>query len=187
MSECILVVDDEPQSREMHAEALRTWGYKSVVAHDGFEALLKVAEHSPDLIVSDLRMPRMSGFELLSVLRRRYPEIPVLCISADYDTPLAPPDIICDTFFGKGRYDLVELRAKITELLRGQRRAALLKDPKPIVWVPKDFSGYYVITCTNCLRSFPVRGTTEKEHAEEQTPCTHCQTVLTYFIEGSRA
>jgi DNA-binding NarL/FixJ family response regulator len=60
VSECILAVDDEPQSREMHAEALRTWGYKSVVAHDGFEALLKVAEHSPDPVVSDLRMPRMS-------------------------------------------------------------------------------------------------------------------------------
>jgi hypothetical protein len=92
----------------------------------------------------------------------------------------------CDRFFGKGRYDLVDLRAKIAELLRGQRRAALLKDPKTVVWVPKDFSGYYVITCTNCLRSFPVRGTTEKEHTEEQTPCPHCQRALTYFIEESR-
>jgi CheY-like chemotaxis protein len=46
MGECVLVVDDEPHSREMHAEALRIWGYEAVVAQDGFEALQKVSEHS---------------------------------------------------------------------------------------------------------------------------------------------
>jgi CheY-like chemotaxis protein len=56
MAVCILVVDDELQSRETHAMALRSWGYEPVVAQNGFDALLKVAEHSPDLVISDLRM-----------------------------------------------------------------------------------------------------------------------------------
>jgi CheY-like chemotaxis protein len=184
-AECILVVDDEPQSREMHAVALGGWGYKSVVAQNGFEALLKVAEHSPDLVISDLRMRGMSGFELLSVLRRRYPEIPLLCISGEYEPLHIPPYVVCDTLLRKGSYQLPELRAKVAELL-GQHRAAHLKRPRAVVWLPKGRDDYYTVTCTNCLRSFPVRGTTDQENAEERTPCTHCKTVLTYFIEGSR-
>jgi len=96
----------------MHEEAIRLWGYNGIVAQDGFEALLKVAEHSPDLIVSDLRMPQMSGFELLSVLRRRYPEIPVLCLSSDFQA-LNAPYVICDAFLRKGVDELHQLRAKI--------------------------------------------------------------------------
>ena len=130
MAVCILVVDDDPQSREMHAVALGSWGYQSVVARDGFDALLKVAEHSPDLVISDLRMHGMSGFELLSVLRRRYPEIPVLCISGDYDPLHIPPHVVCDTFLKKGSYELPDLRAKVAELLHGHHRAADLKRPE---------------------------------------------------------
>ena len=54
------------------------------------------------------------------------------------------------------------------------------------VWLPRGRDDYYIVTCTCCLRSFPVRGTTEEEHAEEHTPCIHCETGLTYFIEGRR-
>jgi len=187
MAGCILVVDDEPQSREMHAVALRSWGYKAVVAQNGFEALMKVAEYSPDLVISDLRMRGMSGFELLSVLSRRYPEIPVLCISGEYDPLNTPPHVVCDTLLRKGSYELSELRAKVAELLHGQHGTARPKRPREVVWLPKGSDDYYTVTCTNCLRTFPVRGTTEKEHSEEHTSCTHCQAVLTYFIEGSRA
>jgi len=91
MAECILIVDDEPLNREMFAEALRTWGYHPIVAQDGFDALLKIAEHSPGLVISDLRMPRMAGFELLSVLARRFPVLPVICISAEYGASNWPP------------------------------------------------------------------------------------------------
>lgn len=187
MAVCILVVDDEPQSREMHADALGSWGYQSVVARDGFDALLKVAEYSPDLVISDLRMRGMSGFELLSVLGRRYPEIPVVCISGEYDPLHIPPHVVCDTLLKKGSYDLPELRANIAELLRGKHRAAHSKRPQAVVWLPKGGDDYYTVTCTNCLRTFTVRGTTEKAHSEEHASCTYCQTVLTFFIEGSRA
>jgi CheY-like chemotaxis protein len=187
MAECILVVDDDPQSREMHAAALENWGYKSAVARDGFEALLKVAEHSPDLVISDLRMRGMTGFELLSVLRRCYPEIPVLCISGEYEPLHLPAYIVCDALLRKGSFELPELRAKVVELLRGEHRAAHLKGPRAAVWLPRGRDNHYTVTCTNCLRSFSVRGTTDEEHSEEHTPCIHCQTVLTYFIEGSRA
>ena len=186
MGERILVVDDDPQYPELLGTSLREWGYESFIAHDGFEALVRLTEHLPDLVISDLQMPRMSGFELLGVLRHRYPEIPVVCISSEYEALAAPPYVICDALFNKGACDYHELRAKIAELLRGKHRDSLLKGLQPMVWLPRGRDDYYIVTCTNCLRSFPVRGTTELENSEQHATCIHCKTVLNYFIEGVR-
>ena len=185
-NDMILVVDDEHANRSVLAQVLRGSGYDTAIAHDGFDALLKVAEHSPRLMISDLYMPGMSGFELLSVVRRRYPEIPVIAMSGAYDPVRLPPCVLCDAFFPKGHYKPPELLAKVAELLCGEHRAALVKGTSVPVWLPRGRDDYYIVTCTHCLRSFPVRGTTEVEHSEEHTPCLYCQTPLTYFIEGRR-
>ena len=71
------------------------------LARNGFDALLQLkATDIPNLIVSDLNMPEMSGFELLSVLRRRFPQIPVIASSGAYASGDAiPGGIIADGFF----------------------------------------------------------------------------------------
>ena len=69
----ILVVDDEPSVRESLGMLLTEAGYEVSTAIDGFDALLRLKTFAPDVIISDLNMPQMSGFELLSVLRRRFP------------------------------------------------------------------------------------------------------------------
>ncbi|MGO9516219.1 MAG: response regulator [Candidatus Korobacteraceae bacterium] len=186
MAEHILIVDDDSVSGRVLAQVLGLSGYEALVAEDGFDALLKIVEHQPDLLISDLRMPRMSGFELLSVVRRRFPEIPVISISGDYDPLVLPPCVICDAFFQKGGYELPDLLARVSELLRGTHRAALQKGSAVPVWLPRGHDDYYIVTCTNCLRSFPTRGSTEEEHALQQTPCMHCETALTYYIEGRK-
>jgi CheY-like chemotaxis protein len=185
-NDIILVVDDEHANRSVLAQILRASGYNATIAHDGFDALLRVAEDSPRLMISDLQMPRMSGFELLSVARRRFPEIAVIAMSGFYDAAMLPPCVICDAFFAKGDYRPPELLAKIAELLCGEHRAALVNSTPVPVWLPRGDDDYYIVTCTNCLRSFPVRGTTEVEHSEQHTQCLHCQTALTYYIEGRR-
>ena len=128
----------------------------------------------------------MSGFELLSVVRRRFPEIPVIATSGDYDPLVLPPCVVCDAFFRKASYQPPELLAKVAELLGGEHRPALWKGAPVPVWLPRGRDDYYIVTCTNCLRSFPVRSAKEEEHAEQHTPCIHCQTALTYYIEGRR-
>lgn len=70
MGERILVVEDDTQYRRLIETLLRQWVYEPLVANDGFEALLKLTEPLPDLVISDLQMPRMSGVELLGLLRR---------------------------------------------------------------------------------------------------------------------
>jgi CheY-like chemotaxis protein len=81
----ILVVDDDPMVRETSGLVLMKQGYEVRTSEDGFSALIKLRTALPDLIISDLRMPNMSGFELLSVVRRRFPQIPVIAISGEFD------------------------------------------------------------------------------------------------------
>jgi CheY-like chemotaxis protein len=89
MAEFVLVVDDDLTSAKMRAKILEAAGYETAIAEDGFNALLNISERQPDLMITDLQMPRMSGFELLSVVRRRFPEIPVITTSGAFE-----PDLI---------------------------------------------------------------------------------------------
>jgi CheY-like chemotaxis protein len=80
----ILVVDDDPDVLASLCDALESEGYEVGGAHDGIEALEAISERRPDLIVTDLLMPTMTGFELLAALHDS-PElatIPTLIITA---------------------------------------------------------------------------------------------------------
>jgi len=67
----ILIVDDEPSLRQVGKLLLEAQGYEVHCASDGFGGLATLKKALPDLIISDLRMPNMNGFEFLSVVRRR--------------------------------------------------------------------------------------------------------------------
>jgi CheY-like chemotaxis protein len=77
----ILVVEDDSTVRLTISKLLGEEGYDVSTATDGFDALLHLQQAIPDLLLSDLNMPQMSGFELLSVVRRRFPEILVVASS----------------------------------------------------------------------------------------------------------
>ena len=77
----VLVVDDESTMREMLREALERRGHTADEAADGREALQRLAEHKPDLVITDLVMPEMEGIELIQAFRRKCPEIPIIAIS----------------------------------------------------------------------------------------------------------
>ena len=81
----VLFVDDEPCMRELMAMILTEEGYEVFTEKDGFDALAHLRSSVPDLIISDLQMPRMSGIEFLSVVRHRFPAIPVIAISGASD------------------------------------------------------------------------------------------------------
>jgi DNA-binding response OmpR family regulator len=85
MANKILVVDDDTTITEFVKKGLERAGYEVAVACDGDEALLKVAEESPEVILLDLVMPKRNGFEVLAEIRKRYPDpwIPVIIISAN--------------------------------------------------------------------------------------------------------
>ena len=90
----VLVVDDEAVILQTLSAVLESDGFVVRVASDGFAGLKALRETSPDVIISDLRMPNMSGFEFLSIVRRRFPNIPVIAISGEYILEGMPPGLL---------------------------------------------------------------------------------------------
>lgn len=76
----ILVVDDERQIIRMLRTALQSSGYEVATAHNGVEALDRIKEQPPDLIITDLAMPELNGVELTQAVRRQA-EIPIIILS----------------------------------------------------------------------------------------------------------
>lgn len=77
----ILVVDDNENIREMLEDFLNFEGHKPVLAKDGKEALEIFCEQDFDIVITDLGMPGMSGWELSKHIKQRKPEIPVVIIT----------------------------------------------------------------------------------------------------------
>jgi len=88
MSKRLLVVDDEPNLLRAVAAILRGEGFEVSTARSGREALVTVTKNTPDLIVSDVRMPGMDGFELARRLRRvpNFALLPIIFLTAKDET-----------------------------------------------------------------------------------------------------
>lgn len=188
----ILVVDDEASNRESLSMLLKFAGYDVITAEHGFDALLQLKRMTPDVIMSDLNMPQMSGFEFLSVVRRRFPEIPVIAISGAYESgDLVPGGVIADAFYAKGEHNPEELLRTVAELIQSSATRAINHQRQSApVWIPrngKDSKGvpYIVVTCTECLRSFPLSVMREDVQEIQQTPCLFCTTPVRYIIDFS--
>jgi CheY-like chemotaxis protein len=152
----ILVVDDEAAIRETAKAVLETQEYEIVTAVDGFDGLVQLRRSLPDLIISDLSMPNMSGFEFLSVVRKRFPQIPVIALSGAYNGGLG--GVIADAFLFKGQYTPDELFDKIRSLIAvGPLRTYVPKSDGAPIWIPVNETGYFVVTCPNCLRSSSIQ------------------------------
>src|SRR5260370_23263188 len=77
----ILIVDDEVSTRELFAELPQRWGYEVDQPPDGHGALKLAAETHPDVIISDLVMPKLDGLALVRALREEQPDTPVVIIT----------------------------------------------------------------------------------------------------------
>ncbi|HEY6972007.1 MAG TPA: response regulator [Candidatus Angelobacter sp.] len=179
----VLIVDDDEALLVTTAAILIKQGYDVRTARDGFEALATMRIGLPDILVSDLRLPNMSGFELLAVVRRRFPAMGVIAISGEF-TPATRPAILADHFVDKGVNSAFELTEAVRELfsqipLRSQPAKA---DPAP-AWIPRSTNGYVVLTCLDCLRSFSVA--LKLLHIDEvaHETCVHCGQDVHYRID----
>jgi CheY-like chemotaxis protein len=118
----LLVVDDEPSNRMSLASLLREIGYRARTAEDGLSALIEIGAEVPDILLSDLHMPGMSGFELLAVVRREFPALRTIAMSGAFCGDEVPSGVAADAFYQKGS-DLGRLLRMIETLPHRERMA----------------------------------------------------------------
>jgi CheY-like chemotaxis protein len=177
----LLVVDDEPSLRTSLSLVLRQRGYDVRSAGNGFAALSELREEVPDILLSDLNMPGMSGFELLSVIRRRFPAIPVIAMSGASVGPEVPHGVPADGYFQKGSgLDLL-----LKTLTAVSKKAELVREKTPI-WLSQNGNNSrgepcVTIACPECLRTFP-HLLRESTYSMSETNCIHCGVSIHYAI-----
>lgn len=178
----ILVVDDEPSIRETARMILEGQGYEVLTAVDGVEGLHSLSKSLPDLIISDLNMPRMTGFEFLAVVRQRFPHIATIAMSGGYSTGEIPLGILADAFLQKGNYTIKELSHEVGKLLAASplRSEEKKSDVAPL-FVPRDSAGYLIITCPKCLRPNRLEGM-NLNGGLHQTTCQSCGMPVSFEI-----
>jgi CheY-like chemotaxis protein len=98
----LLIVDDEPSIRISLSQVLTEIGYRVRCAEDGYSALMELREEIPDILLTDLNMPGMCGFELLAEVRRSYPTIHTIAMSGAFCGNEVPSGVAADAFFQKG-------------------------------------------------------------------------------------
>ena len=179
----ILVVDDERSLRETAGLILESEGYEVLTAADGVEGLHVLSKSLPDLIISDLNMPRMSGFEFLAIVRERFPRIATIAMSGGYSTGEMPQGILADAFVQKASYSIKELSRQVGRLLAASPiRSEKKKSERAPVFLPRDSAGCLTISCPNCLRHHRLEamGLNGGLH---QSICQSCGTLVTFEIE----
>ncbi len=115
MQENVLLVDDHPEIRDLMVKNLEKRGYRVSTASDGHEALTRFALDRPDLVITDLTMPGMNGYQLCRLIRG-ISSVPVLIMSAQKGVEEKAYEMGADAFVSKP-FDMEALWAEIDELL----------------------------------------------------------------------
>jgi two-component system cell cycle response regulator DivK len=118
---CVLLVDDVLAVRKAYCASLQRSGFDVVEAADGVEALLRVREAVPDIIVMDLSLPLMDGWEATRHLKadRRTAGIPIVALTGRTSAGIAATHAGCDAFLTKP-CPLADLVKEIRKVLEGR-------------------------------------------------------------------
>ena len=151
----ILIEEDEESVRTSLAEVLRVLGHRVRCASDGLAALAEINQEIPEILLSDLNMPGMSGFELLPVVRRRFPAVRVIAMSGAFSGNQVPCGVTADAYYAKGNGVAVLMKA-IESLPFANRQSC--EAPKPI-WIQgnrhdTNGAGSVMIACPDSIKGF---------------------------------
>ena len=177
--------------REVMALILGEEGFDVTTASDGVEALVELRRCTPDLIISDLHMPRMSGVEFLSVVRRRFPAIPAIAMSGAYDLCQSfAAGVMADAFYPKGQSHPDELMRRIRELMYKPLKRPTNYHPCQPPRVQTARYGHnaqgascLLLTCTDCLRAFSVGNVSGTDNGELHAHCPSCRALVQFTCD----
>jgi putative two-component system response regulator len=171
----ILIVDDDEGSRELLVFALEGGGYKLLVAGTGPEALAIATTNLPDLMLLDVMMPGMDGYEVCRILRSasRTAEMPIVMITAldDRESKLNGIEAGADDFLSKP-VDRIELRARVRTITRLNRYRRLIEDQVRLEVAAAELELAYDSTLEGWARALELRDHETEGHARRVTELT---------------
>jgi two-component system, OmpR family, response regulator VicR len=115
----ILVIEDDPLTLKITENKLKKEGYKVYISKDGKDGLEKIESLKPDLVITDIMMPYKSGVEITYYIKKKFPNIPVIVLSAlgeEEQTVLETFKVGANDFIAKP-FNLTELALRVKRLL----------------------------------------------------------------------
>ncbi len=117
----VMVVDDEPDTLELVKLVLESGGFETVLAASGMEALASIVNTKPDLVLLDIMMPDMDGWDVFRKIKEKYPEMPIAILTAkaqNIDKLLGLHVLKADDYITKpfGKNELINKVKKLTGL-----------------------------------------------------------------------
>jgi CheY-like chemotaxis protein len=182
----LLLVEDDVELRTLLTVILSRSGYKVRAAEDGFAALAEMRLNMPDVVLSDLYMLGMSGFELLSVIRRRFPAVRVTAMSSAFSGGDIPAGVAADSFYQKATSIPTLLRILEGPGRLQDVRSSLQNSMSTPIWIATDSPSaegidQIMVPCHECLRIFahvPVKSSTLVREAA----CAYCLTLVHFAM-----
>ena len=184
---CVLLVDDESSIRYLLSIHLERAGFQAIHAKDGIDALVKLRDKIPSVIITDLKMPRMTGFEFIAVVRRRFPTIPIIAFTASMPSEF-PGEAKPDFLLRKNVHRLPDVVQVVDNLARTKPdHVGVPQAVTTSVWTRLGLASYFMLSCTDCLRPFKVTRTPEVKAVEGTALCPSCDALIPFLIESSQA
>ncbi|MCE9644917.1 MAG: response regulator [Chloroflexi bacterium] len=175
MPSIILIVDDEPAGRHTLESILEGQGYQLETAGNGHEALIKARDIQPDVILLDVMMPGMDGFEVCRRIRSdvSLAEIPIIMLTAldDRQSFMIGLESGADDYITKP-YDRHELRARLLGITRLNRYRKLLDDRINIEQAHQQLLSAYDATIEGWSRAMDLRDKETEGHTQRVTTLT---------------
>ena len=177
----ILVVDDDQAILETAEQVLGNEGYEVLTAADGLDGLEALSKSLPDVIISDLNMPRMSGLEFLAIVRKRFPQIATIAMSGEFIAGQSPSGVLADAFLPKGQPSK-RLFLEIAKVLAASPiRSGKEKSDIAPLFLKRDSAGNLVVSCPTCLRPTQLQAKSLNGGIHE-TQCGSCRTPVRFEI-----
>jgi putative two-component system response regulator len=175
MSSLVLIVDDEYVGRETLQSVLEGEGYRLEMAENGWQAIEKAKALLPDVILLDVMMPGMTGFEVCRRIRNdpQVAEIPIIILTAldDRESLLNSLKAGADDFISKP-FDRYELRARLIGITRLNRYHKLVQERTKLQEAHSQLLGAYEATIEGWSRAMDLRDRETEGHSQRVTELT---------------
>jgi putative two-component system response regulator len=188
MSSTVLIVDDEYSGRETLQSVLEGEGYNLIMAENGPQAIEKAKAYQPDVILLDVMMPGMTGFEVCERIRsdEQVAEIPIIILTAldDRESLLTGLKAGADDFISKP-FDRFELRARLIGITRLNRYHKLLEEREKLQKAHERLLEAYSATIEGWSHAMDLRDQETEGHSQRVTELT-LQLARAFGIEGEQ-